>query len=157
MSPDEYAAAVDRVAHAMKLAESAWNSWPAAPPAPYVNVWILGNAACLPKRTTISISSPAMPTTTNVGQIVARLSGKFDKTCNVHLHCGGMCRRSQKVPTQAIMHIALSFDEWGVWYSDVWNQQEAEWKAQSGKDLHHESWPKARVCSKISTMQPMQW
>jgi len=39
--------------------------------------------------------------------------------------------------------IALSFDEWGVWYSDVWNQQEAEWKAQSGKDLHHESWPKA--------------
>ena len=47
--------------------------------------------------------------------------------------------------------IALSFDEWGVWYSDVWNQQEAEWKAQSGKDLHHESWPKApRLLEDIS-------
>ena len=26
--------------------------------------------------------------------------------------------------------IALSFDEWGVWYSDKWNEQEDQWKAE---------------------------
>ena len=39
--------------------------------------------------------------------------------------------------------IALSFDEWGVWYSDVWNRQEAQWKAAASQGLHCEPWPKA--------------
>ena len=30
-----------------------------------------------------------------------------------------------------------------MWYSDVWNQQEAEWKAAASEGLHPEPWPKA--------------
>ena len=39
--------------------------------------------------------------------------------------------------------IALSFDEWGVWYSDKWNEQEDQWKAEAAQGLHHEPWPKS--------------
>lgn len=36
--------------------------------------------------------------------------------------------------------IALSFDEWGVWDSTAWNEQEEQWK-QENAALHDEQWP----------------
>ena len=53
------------------------------------------------------------------------------------------CADAAKAAHNGDHDIALSFDEWGVWYSDVWNQQEAEWKAAASEGLHPEPWPKA--------------
>ena len=53
--------------------------------------------------------------------------------------------------------IALSFDEWGVWYSDKWNEQEDQWKAEAAQGLHHEPWPKSPHCWKTSTPRPTRW
>lgn len=143
MSPDEYAAAVDRVAHAMKLAESG-----------------LELVAC-------GSSSAHMPTFGSWERSV--LTKAYDNldfvSCHAYYYERGAkslqdylasaqdmqrfiatvaeCADEAKAAHHGDHDIALSFDEWGAWYSDVWNRQEAEWKAQSGKDLHHEPWPKA--------------
>ena len=143
MSPEEYAVAVDRVAHAMKLAESG-----------------LELVAC-------GSSSAHMPTFGSWERTV--LTKAYDNldfvSCHAYYYERGakslqdylassqdmqrfiatvaQCADEAKAAHDGDHDIALSFDEWGAWYSDVWNQQEAEWKAQSGKGLHHEPWPRA--------------
>ncbi|MCI1664075.1 alpha-N-arabinofuranosidase [Bifidobacterium crudilactis] len=39
--------------------------------------------------------------------------------------------------------VALSFDEWGIWYSDEWNRQEQRWIEEAAAGLHHDPWPQA--------------
>lgn len=143
MDPEEYAASVDRVAHAMKLAESG-----------------LELVAC-------GSSSAHMPTFGTWERTV--LTKAYDNldfvSCHAYYYERGAkslqdylassqdmerfiatvadCVDQAKAAHAGDHDIALSFDEWGVWYSDIWNRQEAEWKAQSGKELHHEPWPKA--------------
>ena len=98
MSPDEYAAAVDRVAHAMKLAESGLELVACGSSSAHANVWILGTQRAYQSvRQSRFRLLPCLLLRT-WGKIVARLSGKFTRHANVHLHRGGMCRRSQKCP-----------------------------------------------------------
>ncbi|OZG62156.1 alpha-L-arabinofuranosidase [Bifidobacterium lemurum] len=143
MTPDEYAAAVDKVAHAMKLAESG-----------------LELVAC-------GSSSAHMPTFGQWERTV--LTKAYDNldfvSCHAYYYERGAssmqdylasaedmkqfiatvaaCADEAKAANKGDHDIALSFDEWGVWYSDVWNRQEDEWKAAAGEGLHHEPWPVA--------------
>lgn len=143
MTPDEYASAVERVAHAMKLAESG-----------------LELVAC-------GSSSAHMPTFGSWERTV--LTKAYDNidfvSCHAYYYERGAKTLQDYLASSRDMQsfidtvaqsadeakaandgdhdIALSFDEWGVWYSDVWNKQEAQWKAQSGKGLHHDAWPQA--------------
>lgn len=143
MSPDEYAAAVDRVAHAMKLAESGlelvacgsssahmptFRSWERSVlTKAYDNLDFVSCHAYYYERGAKSLQD-YLASSQDMQTFISTVAACADEAKNAHT---------------GDHDIALSFDEWGVWYSDVWNQQEAEWKAQSGKDLHHESWPKA--------------
>ena len=143
MSADEYADAVDKVAHAMKLAESgvelvACGSSSAHMPTfgtwertvltkAYDNLDFVSCHAYYYERGAKSLQD-YLACAQDMCQFIATVSG---------------CADEAKAAHQGDHDIALSFDEWGAWYSDVWNQQEAEWKAQSGKDLHHDPWPKA--------------
>lgn len=141
MTPEEYASAVDKVAHAMKLAESG-----------------LELVAC-------GSSSAHMPTFgTWERTVLTRAYENLDfvschayyyergaKSLQDYLACAEDMRGfiatvaesadAAREANHGSRDIALSFDEWGVWYSDVWNRQEAEWKAAAGQGLHHEPWP----------------
>ncbi|WP_239457589.1 alpha-N-arabinofuranosidase [Bifidobacterium pullorum] len=141
MTPEEYASAVDKVAHAMKLAESG-----------------LELVAC-------GSSSAHMPTFgTWERTVLTRAYDNLDfVSCHAYYYERGArslqdylaCAEDMRgfIATVAASadaareanhgtkDIALSFDEWGVWYSDVWNRQEAEWKAAAAEGLHHEPWP----------------
>lgn len=143
MSPEEYASAVDKVAHAMKLAESG-----------------LELVAC-------GSSSAHMPTFGDWERTV--LTKAYDNldfvSCHAYYYERGaknlqdylacsedmrgfiatvtQCADEARAAHDGDHDIALSFDEWGVWYSDVWNQQEADWKAAAGEGLHPDPWLKA--------------
>jgi alpha-N-arabinofuranosidase len=143
MSAEEYAIAVDKVAHAMKLAESglqlvACGSSSAHMPSfghwertvldkAYENIDFVSCHAYYYDRGAVSfqeflLSSEDMTHfITSVAEICAQV--KEDKHSD--------------------HQVALSFDEWGVWYSDVWNRQEEQWKAAAKDGLHRDPWPKA--------------
>ena len=53
--------------------------------------------------------------------------------------------------------IALSFDEWGVWYSDKWNEQEDQWKAEAAQVCTTSHGPSLHICWKTSTPRPTRW
>lgn len=142
MSPEEYAAAVDRTAHAMKLADPG-----------------LQLVAC-------GSSSAHMPT---FGRWERTVLGKaYEHVDFVSCHAYYYEHRSEglqdfmasdedmktfitsvveaaddaRAANQGRRNIMLSFDEWGVWNSEEWNQQETEWKASSN-GLHTQPWPEA--------------
>ena len=143
MSPEEYADAVEKTAHAMKLAESG-----------------LELVAC-------GSSSAHMPTFVRWERtVLTRAYEHIDfVSCHAYYYERGArsmqdylassedmirfiatvaaCADDAREANHGDKDIALSFDEWGVWYSDVWNRQEAQWKAAASQGLHCEPWPKA--------------
>ncbi|KFI93304.1 alpha-N-arabinofuranosidase [Bifidobacterium stellenboschense] len=148
MTPDEYASAVEKVAHAMKLAESG-----------------LEMVAC-------GSSSAQMPTFGTWEKTVLARAYEYLSFVSAHAYYHdqdhetrkpeGMreflassedmkrfiatvagCADYAKAQNHGDKDIAISFDEWGVWYQDIWQKQEAEWKAAETEGLHTEPWPKA--------------
>ena len=143
MSPDEYAAAVDRVAHAMKLAESGLELVACGSSSAHMSTFGSWERSVLTKAydNLDFVSCHAYYYERGAKSLQDYLASSQDM--QTFISTVAACADEAKNAHTGDHDIALSFDEWGVWYSDVWNQQEAEWKAQSGKDLHHESWPKA--------------
>lgn len=143
MTPEEYASAVDKVAHAMKLAESglelvACGSSNAHMPSfgtwertvltkAYDNLDFVSCHAYYYERGAKNLQD-YMACSEDMKQFIATVA---------------QCADEAKAAHNGDHDIALSFDEWGVWYSDVWNKQEAEWKAAAGEGLHTDPWPKA--------------
>lgn len=140
MKPQEYATAVEKTAHALKLADSG-----------------LELVAC-------GSSSVSMPTFGEWEREV--LTQAYDNLDFVSCHDyyfkkrdepladylvapermkGFISRVSQiaeevRIANGGTKGIALSFDEWGVWDSTAWNEQEEAWKA-SRQGVHDEPWP----------------
>lgn len=142
MSAEEYAVSVERTAHAMKLAEPglelvACGSSSASMPT--FGTWertvltraydYLDFVSCHAYYFERGAKSPQdfLASGENMKHFIATVAAQADDAKAAH---------------QGEHDIALSFDEWGVWYQDDWNRQEAEWKAQN-RALHHESWPTA--------------
>ncbi|NMM99075.1 alpha-N-arabinofuranosidase [Bifidobacterium olomucense] len=148
MTPEEYASRVEKVAHAMKLAESG-----------------LEMVAC-------GSSSAQMPTFGTWEKTVLTRAYEYLSFVSAHAYYydhdhdshkpEGMreflassedmkqfiatvasCADYAREQNHGTKDIAISFDEWGVWYQDVWQKQEAEWKAAETEGLHTEPWPKA--------------
>lgn len=148
MTPEEYASRVEKVAHAMKLAESG-----------------LELVAC-------GSSSAQMPTFGTWEKTVLTRAYEYLSFVSAHAYYHDHDHESHKpegmreflassedmkqfIATVASCadyardanhgskDIAISFDEWGVWYQDIWQKQEAEWKAAETEGLHTEPWPKA--------------
>ncbi|PLS24463.1 alpha-L-arabinofuranosidase [Bifidobacterium imperatoris] len=148
MTAEEYASRVEKVAHAMKLAESG-----------------LEMVAC-------GSSSAQMPTFGTWEKTVLTRAYEYLSFVSAHAYYydhdhdshkpEGMreflassedmkqfiatvasCADYAREQNHGTKDIAISFDEWGVWYQDVWQKQEAEWKAAETEGLHTEPWPKA--------------
>ena len=148
MTPEEYASQVEKVAHAMKLAESG-----------------LELVAC-------GSSSAQMPTFGTWEKTVLTRAYEYLSFVSAHAYYHdhdheshkpeGMreflassedmkqfiatvasCADYAREANHGSKDIAISFDEWGVWYQDIWQKQEAEWKAAETEGLHTEPWPKA--------------
>ena len=148
MTPEEYASRVEKVAHAMKLAESG-----------------LELVAC-------GSSSAQMPTFGTWEKTVLTRAYEYLSFVSAHAYYHdhdheshkpeGMreflassedmkqfiatvasCADYAREANHGSKDIAISFDEWGVWYQDIWQKQEAEWKAAETEGLHTEPWPKA--------------
>lgn len=141
MDPDTYATEVERVAHAMKLAESGlelvacgsssahmptFGQWERAVLTKgYAHLDFVSCHAYYYDRGAASMQD-FLASSEDMKQFIATVAQAADDA---------------KHANNGSKDIALSFDEWGVWYSDVWNQQEAEWKAAASEGLHHEPWP----------------
>ncbi|TPF85676.1 alpha-L-arabinofuranosidase [Bifidobacterium sp. UTCIF-37] len=148
MTPDEYADAVEKTAHAMKLAESGLElvaCGSSSAHMPTFGTW---------ERTVLTrayqyldfVSAHAYyfdhgHKTRSQGQMQEFLAAAEDMT--TFIDTVAACADEAREANHGDRDIALSFDEWGVWYSDAWNEQEAAWKAAAGEGLHHEPWPKA--------------
>lgn len=143
MTPEEYALAVDKVAHAMKLAESGLElvaCGSSSAHTPTFGTW---------ERTVLTraydnldfVSCHAYYYERGAKSLQDYLASSEDMTGFIATVAD--CADDAKAAHDGDHDIALSFDEWGVWYSDVWNQQEAEWKAAASEGLHPEPWPKA--------------
>lgn len=143
MTPEEYALAVDKVAHAMKLAESGLElvaCGSSSAHTPTFGTW---------ERTVLTraydnldfVSCHAYYYERGARSLQDYLASSEDMTGFIATVAD--CADAAKAAHDGDHDIALSFDEWGVWYSDVWNQQEAEWKAAASEGLHPEPWPKA--------------
>lgn len=143
MTPEEYALAVDKVAHAMKLAESGLElvaCGSSSAHTPTFGTW---------ERTVLTraydnldfVSCHAYYYERGAASLQDYLASAEDMTGFIATVAA--CADEAKAAHHGDRDIALSFDEWGVWYSDVWNRQEAEWKAAASQGLHPEPWPKA--------------
>lgn len=148
MTPDEYADAVEKTAHAMKLAESGLElvaCGSSSAHMPTFGTW---------ERTVLTrayqyldfVSAHAYyfdhgHKTRSREQMQEFLAAAEDMT--TFIDTVAACADEAREANHGDRDIALSFDEWGVWYSDAWNEQEAAWKAAAGEGLHHEPWPKA--------------
>lgn len=143
MSPEEYASTVDKVAHAMKLAESGLEL-----------VACGSSSAHMPtfgdwERTVLTKAYENLDFVSCHAYYYERGAKSLqDYLCSAEDMRGfiatvAACADEAREANHGSKDIALSFDEWGVWYSDVWNQQEADWKAAAGEGLHHEPWPVA--------------
>lgn len=142
MTAQEYARAVDKVAHAMKLADSG------------LELVACGSSnAHMPtfgewERTVLTtaydnldfVSCHAYYFEHGHADLQEFLTSSQDMATFIDTVAG--CAREAKEDNGGTHDIALSFDEWGVWYSDRWNRIEAEWKANAAA-VHHDPWPKA--------------
>ena len=148
MTPDEYADAVEKTAHAMKLAESGLElvaCGSSSAHMPTFGTW---------ERTVLTrayehldfVSAHAYyydhghkaRTTKDMQEFLACAEDMAGFIATV-----AACADEAREANRGTRDIALSFDEWGVWYSDKWNEQEAAWKAAASEGLHHDPWPKA--------------
>ena len=148
MSPEEYASAVDKVAHAMKLAESGLELVACGSSGAYMPTFGTWEKTVLTKayenldfvschayyfdrghktRTAASMQD-FLASSEDMTKFIATVSDAADQA---------------REANNGTKDIALSFDEWGVWYSDKWNEQEDQWKAEAAQGLHHEPWPKS--------------
>ena len=148
MSPEEYAGAVDKVAHAMKLAESGLELVACGSSGAYMPTFGTWEKTVLTKayenldfvschayyfdrghktRTAASMQD-FLASSEDMTKFIATVSDAADQA---------------REANNGTKDIALSFDEWGVWYSDKWNEQEDQWKAEAAQGLHHEPWPKS--------------
>lgn len=143
MDAETYATEVERVAHAMKLAESGLElvaCGSSSAHMPTFGTW---------ERTVLTKAYEYLDFVSCHAYYYDRGAKSFqDFLCSAEDMAGfittvAVCADEAKAANHGGKDIALSFDEWGVWYSDVWNQQEADWKAAGGEGLHHEPWPKA--------------
>ena len=146
MSPEEYAGAVDKVAHAMKLAESGLELVACGSSGAYMPTFGTWEKTVLTKayenldfvschayyfdrghktRTAASMQD-FLASSEDMTKFIATVSDAADQA---------------REANNGTKDIALSFDEWGVWYSDKWNEQEDQWKAEAAQGLHHEPWP----------------
>ncbi|WP_240541279.1 alpha-N-arabinofuranosidase [Bifidobacterium santillanense] len=148
MSPEEYADAVEKTAHAMKLAESGLElvaCGSSSAHMPTFGTW---------ERTVLTrayehldfVSAHAYyfdhgHKTRDAKAMQEFLASAEDMTGFIDTVAA--CADEAREANHGERDIALSFDEWGVWYSDRWNEQEAAWKAAASQGLHHEPWPKA--------------
>lgn len=148
MDPDEYASAVDKVAHAMKLAESGLELVACGSSSAHMPTFGTWERKVLTKAydNLDFVSAHAYyydhgHKTADRGELQDFLASAEDMAQFVATVA------EQADAAKAAHHgdkdIAISFDEWGVWYSDAWNEQEAQWKAEATQGLHHEAWPKA--------------
>lgn len=148
MTPDEYALAVEQTAHAMKLAESG------------LELVACGSSnAHMPtfgdwERTVLTrayqhldfVSAHAYyydhgHRTRNAADMQDFLASAQDMTYFITTVAAQA--DAAKAANHGDKDIAISFDEWGVWYSDAWNEQEDAWRRDAGNGLHHEPWPVA--------------
>ncbi|PST48806.1 alpha-L-arabinofuranosidase [Bifidobacterium callitrichos] len=148
MTPDEYADAVEKTAHAMKLAESGLElvaCGSSSAHMPTFGTW---------ERTVLTrayehldfVSAHAYyydhghkaRTPKDMQEFLASAQDMAGFIATV-----ASCADEAREANHGTRDIALSFDEWGVWYSDKWNEQEAAWKAAASEGLHHDPWPKA--------------
>lgn len=148
MSPEEYASAVDKVAHAMKLAESGLELVACGSSGAYMPTFGTWEKTVLTKayenldfvschayyfdrghKTRAAASmQDFLASSEDMTKFIATVSDAADQA---------------REANNGTKDIALSFDEWGVWYSDKWNEQEDQWKAEAAQGLHHEPWPKS--------------
>ncbi|WP_169172158.1 alpha-N-arabinofuranosidase [Bifidobacterium oedipodis] len=143
MDPQTYATEVERVAHAMKLAESGLElvaCGSSSAHMPTFGTW---------ERTVLTRAWEHLDFVSAHAYYYDRGAKSFqDFLCSAEDMTGfintvAACADEAKAANHGSKDIAISFDEWGVWYSDVWNKQEADWKAAAGEGLHPEPWPKA--------------
>ncbi|BDR52157.1 alpha-L-arabinofuranosidase [Bombiscardovia nodaiensis] len=141
MNAEEYAAAVERTAHAMKLAEPGlelvacgsssahmptFGSWERTVlTKAYANIDFVSCHAYYYERGSASL------------QDFLAASEDMETFINTVVAAADDARAAN----QGSKDIALSFDEWGVWNQDVWNGEEDDWKRSKG--LHTEPWPQA--------------
>ena len=148
MSPEEYASAVDKVAHAMKLAESGLELVACGSSGAYMPTFGTWEKTVLTKayenldfvschayyfdrghKTRAAASmQDFLASSEDMTKFIATVSDAADQA---------------REANNGTKDITLSFDEWGVWYSDKWNEQEDQWKAEAAQGLHHEPWPKS--------------
>lgn len=143
MTPDEYALAVDKVAHAMKLAESGLELVACGSSSSHMPTFGTWERTVLTKAydNLDYVSCHAYYYERGAKSLQDYLASSEDMTSFIATVAA--CADEAKAAHQGDHDIALSFDEWGVWYSDVWNQQEAEWKSAANEGLHSDPWPKA--------------
>lgn len=143
MTPEEYALAVDKVAHAMKLAESGLELVACGSSSAHTPTFGTWERTVLTKAydNVDFVSCHAYYYERGAKSLQDYLASSEDMTGFIATVAA--CADEAKTAHRGDHDIALSFDEWGVWYSDVWNRQEAEWKAAASEGLHPEPWPKA--------------
>ena len=143
MTPEEYALAVDKVAHAMKLAESGLELVACGSSSAHMPTFGEWERTVLTKAydNLDFVSCHAYYYERGAKNLQDYLASSEDMTGFIATVAA--CADEAKAAHNGDHDIALSFDEWGVWYSDVWNQQEADWKAAASEGLHPEPWPKA--------------
>lgn len=143
MSAEEYASAVDKVAHAMKLAESGLELVACGSSSAHMPTFGTWERTVLTKayENLDFVSCHAYYYERGAKSLQDYLASAEDM--KGFIATVAACADEAKAANGGDHDIALSFDEWGAWYSDVWNKQEAEWKAAAGEGLHPEPWPVA--------------
>ncbi|MCI1635443.1 alpha-N-arabinofuranosidase [Bifidobacterium sp.] len=143
MSAEEYAAAVDKVAHAMKLAESGLQLVACGSSSAHMPSFGHWERTVLDKayENLDFISCHAYYYDRGASSFQDFLLSSEDMTQFIKT-VAEICA-DVKTEKHSDHEVALSFDEWGVWYSDIWNRQEQEWKAEAKAGLHHQPWPQA--------------
>ncbi|BDR53949.1 alpha-L-arabinofuranosidase [Bombiscardovia apis] len=141
MNQEEYAAAVERAAHAMKLVEPGlelvacgsssahmptFGSWERTVlTQAYEHVDFVSCHAYYYERGAASLQD-FLASSEDMEAFIATVVAAADDARAVN---------------KGSKDIALSFDEWGVWNQEVWNGEENE--RQQAKGLHTEPWPQA--------------
>lgn len=144
MSEEAYANEVERVAHAMKLAESGLELVACGSSSAHMPTFGSWERTVLTKAYQYLdfVSCHAYYYERGAANLQDFLASSEDMTTFITSVAANA--DEAKASNNGTHDIALSFDEWGVWNSDVWNKQEEEWKASATAGLHHEPWPKAQ-------------
>ena len=157
MSPDEYAAAVDRVAHAMKLAESGLELVACGSSSAHMSTFGSWERSVLTKAydNLDFVSCHAYYYERGAKSLQDYLASSQDM--QTFISTVAACADEAKNAHTGDHDIALSFDEWGVWYPTSGISRKLNGKPNQARIFIMSHGRKHRVCSKISTMQPMQW